>query len=145
MPDDDVVRDRRLLDPHISDLQRDVALLRQGFDTLNDRFGDMQAQQRDIGLDVRRIASDANDPTLTAAGRELANRSITNRQFIEGIQHRLDDRPGGLFARLDDIEDWRAQLRGAFRLVQVAVGVSVLSAAVSILTIAKLVLDGGGR
>lgn len=41
-------------------------------------------------------------------------------------------------SRLRSVEEWRAELRGAFALMRVAFGASIISAAVSILALADL-------
>ena len=45
--------------------------------------------------------------------------------------------------RIGSLEDWRSELRGAFALVKVAIGASILSAVTSILAIAQMM--SGGR
>jgi len=41
--------------------------------------------------------------------------------------------------RLDSLEDWRAELRGAFRLVTLTLGASILSSVVAVVSLLALV------
>lgn len=47
--------------------------------------------------------------------------------------------------KLDSLNTWRSELRGAFALMKVAFGASIVSAAVSILALAQMLAGGSGK
>lgn len=51
----------------------------------------------------------------------------------------------GLSARVDGIESWRDELRGAMALVKFTLGSSIIAAVISVLTILALIAQNGGH
>lgn len=46
--------------------------------------------------------------------------------------------------RIDSLEDWRSELRGAYNLVRITLGVSLLSSVVAITALVVGIMNGGG-
>jgi len=51
----------------------------------------------------------------------------------------------GLGNRVDTLESWRDELRGAMALVKFTLGTSILTGALATITLILLILDGMGR
>jgi hypothetical protein len=65
---------------------------------------------------------------LLAAGESMS-RGVRNESQLAAIE-----------VRLEVIENWRAELRGAMNLMRLALGTSVLSAIIAILTLVRMLL-----